>query len=335
MKRIKIGIIGCGAVADLLHLPALRKVPIFKVVSLCDVDTDRAEYLKKKFCLEDAEIYDDFSELINHSDTAAVLVLTPPRFHAKICLEAATSGKHLFCEKPFAMSLIEANKVREVVEETNVKFMIGFSYRFRSENLKLKELLCQGFLGRIRHAETYFLTNIRLWPSVSKFQYMKQEGGGALFEMGCHHIDLLSWYLGGVKGVRATVESKILRSVDDEAEVKLEFENGVTGEAHVSWAPSVPRYEIGVTGDEGEMRIKEEDFYVYLKNKFVFRQGPLKLVLDRSKSSYQRELLHFGNCIRKDVQPNPGISEAVENTKIITAAYESSRLGKKINIQKE
>lgn len=332
MTRVKIGIIGCGAVADLHHLPALKKVPILKVVSLCDINMGRAEYLKRKYHLDHVKISNDFDEIVNCSDTEAILVLTPPRFHAKICLEMAASGKHIFCEKPFTLSLVEANNVRGVIKDANVKFMIGFCYRFMSENLKLKELLRQGYIGKIRHAETYLLTDIRGWPSISKFQYKKKEGGGALFETGCHQIDLLRWCMGKVKRVRATVESRVLKSVDDKAEVTLEFQNGTTAEAHVCWVSSIYKRELAITGEKGKITIKDKDLFIYLQNKFIFGQGPLKLFLRKSKSNYQRELLYFGNCIRNDVQPNPGINDAVENMEIITAAYESSRLGKSIDI---
>ena len=130
MARTKIGIIGCGAVADLYHLPALKKAPFFKVLSLCDINADRAEYLKRKYHLDNAMISNDYHEILNYSEVEAILVLTPPKFHEKICSEAATLGKHIFCEKPFTMTLEEANNVARALKEEQVRFMIGFSYRF-------------------------------------------------------------------------------------------------------------------------------------------------------------------------------------------------------------
>jgi len=125
-------------------------------------------------------------------------------------------------------------------------------------------------LGKIISVETYFLGDIHSWPSISKFHFNKQEGGGALFEMGCHHIDLLSYCMGNVKSVKATIESSALETIDDKAEVNLEFQNGAIAKSHVSWVSSIPKYELSITGEKGEITIKDEDFYLYLKDKLVF-----------------------------------------------------------------
>jgi len=329
-QLINLAVIGCGAITEINHIRALRKVPFLRIASLCDVDIKRAEYIKRRHGLYSAETVTDYREILRNRNINAVLIATPPPLHSKMVIESARANKHVFCEKPLAMTSEEAYDVAANIHK-GIKFMIGFNRRFVPVYAKVKEMISEGLIGSILCVKILDQGNIRSWPSVSKFHYSSEEGGGVLFEIGCHFIDLARWLVGEVAAVSAKIFSKKFRNVDDTAKVDLTFKSGCKAEIFVSFSASSLRSEMNVRGQKGEIGVRSGDLFLSIKDKCIFKRGPLVLGLNRSsEDSYQREFLHFGRSILEGLEPSPNIVDAIENMKIISAANESSRLGKEI-----
>src|ERR1044071_1996584 len=126
---IRLGVIGCGAVSETGHLPALRQVPAFKVTALADIDSLRLERLSARFGIP--ERFRDYRELIESENVDAVAVCTPPALHAEMALAAIAAGKHVFVEKPLALTSAEANLLSEAAADaTTLKLMVGFNLRW-------------------------------------------------------------------------------------------------------------------------------------------------------------------------------------------------------------
>ena len=108
---IRVGIIGCGGIANGKHMPSLKKVPGVQMVAFCDIIVERAERAKAQYGTPDAKVYEDYKELLEDKTIDVVHVLTPNRAHSFITVDALESGKHVMCEKPMAINSVEAKKM--------------------------------------------------------------------------------------------------------------------------------------------------------------------------------------------------------------------------------
>lgn len=323
MKSVNIAVIGCGAVAERYHLPALQRVPQLKVRALADINRNRLQQIEKKFSLQ-AFSTTNYQEVLEKKDIDAVIISAPPHLHAQIIINAAKAEKHVFCEKPFVLTMEEALEVLRILHERKVKLMVGFNFRFIPHFSKMKKLVEEGTIGRLMTINTHFFSSLRDWPSVSGFQYEKKMGGGALFEMGCHHIDLFRWIVGDVASVlfARIWKSTPTTTVDDNAQIYLDFTNRVLGSLGVSWsATSLHRVE--VFGEEGMIRADLQNPYLelYLEGKTIFKQGAVKIPTGSSLNSYELELSHFADCIVRQKNPIVNAKDGLEALKTVLDCY--------------
>lgn len=331
MKKINIAIIGCGAVAEIFHIPTLQRMPEVNISALVDVNEGRANQLKNGYNL-DSETSSDYHKILL-KDIDAVFVLTPPKFHSQIAIDAAEAGKHIFCEKPMEVNLENAKKMVDAAYKAKVKFMVGLNFRFIPQFRKIHELVENGFFGNLIGASSTFFTNAYMWPSKTKFQYTK-EGGGTLFEMGCHHVDLLRWYLGDVKSVFAdirTVNKNV--TIDDTATVYINFENGSVGHLATGWG-DLSVNEMKIYGDRGFASVSGNKNEVLFTAKGFVAQSPIRIGVNKNISAYHDEFKHFFECIRKDKDPITNGHEGYKTLETTLAAYEANEKRIPISINK-
>ena len=149
MEKIKIGIVGCGGIANGKHLPAISRNGNFEIVAFCDILIERAEEAKKEYGTDDARVYTDYMELVKEKDLVAVYVLTPNKSHAFISVAAMKAGKHVMCEKPMAKSYADAKLMLDTAKETGRILTIGYQNRYRNDSTYLKRACENGDLGEI------------------------------------------------------------------------------------------------------------------------------------------------------------------------------------------
>src|SRR5690554_6284952 len=110
-KKVKVGIIGCGGIANGKHFPSLSKLAQVELVAFCDIEIERAQKGAKEYGTEDAKVYEDYQELLNDESIDVVHVLTPNISHAEISIAAMEADKHVLCEKPMAKTSAEAKEM--------------------------------------------------------------------------------------------------------------------------------------------------------------------------------------------------------------------------------
>jgi len=125
-KTLKVGVIGCGGVAQIMHLPYLNELDEFEVVGVCDISKNLVNKIADYYNIQ--KRYTNAYDLINQKDIEAVFVLTMD--HADIAIEAANNGKHVLVEKPMCLSIEEADKMVEASKRNNVKIMVGYMKRY-------------------------------------------------------------------------------------------------------------------------------------------------------------------------------------------------------------
>lgn len=193
-KQVKIGIIGCGGIANGKHMPALSKLKEVEIVAFCDIVEERAVEAAKKFGTEDAKVYTDYKELLADKSIDVVHVCTPNRSHSFITIDSLEAGKHVMCEKPMAKTYEEAKAMLEAAKRTGKKLTIGYQNRQTGEALYSKSVCESGVLGDIYFARAYAIRR-RAVPTWGVFLNEYEQGGGPLIDIGTHALDLTLWMM--------------------------------------------------------------------------------------------------------------------------------------------
>ncbi len=188
-RKVKVGIIGCGGIANGKHMPSLSKLKDVQMVAFCDIVEEKAIKAKEQYGAPEAKIYTDYKELLKDKDIEVVHVCTPNRSHAPISIDALYAGKHVMCEKPMAKTAEDARKMVEAAKETGKKLTIGYQHRHKPEAIYLKNVIERGDLGDIYFAKA-FAVRRRGTPNWGVFLNEYEQGGGPLIDIGTHSLDI-------------------------------------------------------------------------------------------------------------------------------------------------
>ncbi len=198
-KKLRIGIIGCGGIANGKHMPALKNCSdLAEMVYFCDVVLSRAEEAAKKYGTPDAKVCTDYKELLADETIDVVHVCTPNRSHSFITVDALEAGKHVMCEKPMAINSEEAQKMLDAAKRTGKKLTIGYQNRHRPDSMYIKKECEDGTLGEIYYAKATAIRR-RAVPTWGVFMNEYEQGGGPLIDIGTHALDLTLWCMDNYK----------------------------------------------------------------------------------------------------------------------------------------
>jgi len=220
MTRIRLGIVGCGAVTERYHLPAVAASEDVELVGLADPQLTRAAALAEMYGAP--LVVADHAELLGKVDAA--IVAAPNRLHAPIASELARAGVHVLIEKPLARTTAECDEIAAAVEAGGVVAAVGHDFRHFPVARTARAILAAGLLGDVQDVELRQGTGGR-WPYASAYVYSREEaGGGVLIDFGVHMLDLLGWWLGelSVEGYRDDTAG----GVETECELLLETRSG-------------------------------------------------------------------------------------------------------------
>ncbi|MBQ3002616.1 MAG: Gfo/Idh/MocA family oxidoreductase [Clostridia bacterium] len=253
-KKLRIGIIGCGGIANGKHMPALKNCSdLAEMVYFCDLVLSRAEEAAKKFGTPDAKVCTDYKELLADETIDVVHVCTPNRSHSFITVDALEAGKHVMCEKPMAINSEEAQKMLDAAKRTGKKLTIGYQNRHRPDSLYIKQECEDGTLGEVYYAKATAIRR-RAVPTWGVFMNEYEQGGGPLIDIGTHALDLTLWCMDNYKPKYCvgTVYHKLGEkfptgnawgdwksgelTVEDSAFGFIVMENGATVVLESSWA---------------------------------------------------------------------------------------------------
>ena len=191
MDKVRIGIIGCGGIANSKHLPALSQLPDVELCAFCDIVEERAVKAAAEYGAPGAKVFVDYRKLLE-LDLDVVHVLTPNKQHSFITVDALESGKHVMCEKPMAINSAEAKKMLDAAKRTGKKLTIGYQNRYRANSWYLKKLCEAGELGEVYYARAQAVRR-RAVPTWGVFLDEENQGGGPLIDIGTHALDLTLW----------------------------------------------------------------------------------------------------------------------------------------------
>ncbi|MFC1533114.1 Gfo/Idh/MocA family protein [Thermodesulfobacteriota bacterium] len=187
---LRVGIAGLGGIAKRTHLPILKLLPDYHVVCGAERDSYQRNRVAELFNIE--EKYGDFIDMIDHAEIDAVFICLPATLHSKAVYASLDKGLHVFCEKPMGLNSDEASKMVNMAIKANRVLMPGYNLRYVDNFIRAKELIESGKLGKIIHVNALFMNPgpYISWDPKSEW-YLKEESGGALYDVGSHIVDLL------------------------------------------------------------------------------------------------------------------------------------------------
>ncbi|MEM3040878.1 MAG: Gfo/Idh/MocA family oxidoreductase, partial [Nitrososphaerota archaeon] len=294
---------------------------------------EKAKEVAKKFGIE---AYKDAEEVLRRKDIDIVDVCTPTHTHANYSITSMNAGKHVFLEKPIALSLKDADAIIETAKKNKVKLMVGHVLRFFPEYMKAKELIDQGMIGEPVIARTFRGGPIPEW---SPWFLDKTQSGGVAIDLAIHDVDYLMWVFNKrVERVYAIINRLVHKdiSAEDFALINLRFEDGGTALVEANWAlpkmhPFTMKFE--VDGTKGMITLDNQS------------PVPVKLITNESISGFSpetlpwrpavhpfpvdpfyRELKHFVECIKEDRTPMTDGVVARRSLEVCIAALKSAEL---------
>ncbi|OGU42651.1 MAG: dehydrogenase [Ignavibacteria bacterium RIFOXYB2_FULL_35_12] len=250
-RKLKWGVAGCGRFAEQTFLPTIKLLRKSVVTSLYSSNLNRAKSLADKFGIE--KHFNNYDEFLK-SDINAVYISSANSNHYQQVIAAAKAGKHILCEKPLAMTSLEAEEMVKTCEQNNVQLAVNYVYRFHPLIIKSKEMIANQMLGKIVSMNLNF--NIDAPPG-SNFRFTKsQSGGGALRDLGTHMIDLMRYFGGEIVSITGVLDNIIYKSeVEDFSCAIVKFENGGYGFFNVSFNNKKSFNRIEILGHKGAISL--------------------------------------------------------------------------------
>lgn len=265
MKKVGVGVIGCGSIAEIAHFPSISESPEAQLIAVCDIERERAKRVAEKWGAE--KYYDDYRELLANKQVDLVIIATPNYLHYEQALAAAEAGKHAIVEKPLACTNKEAWDIVHKFREKNLSLMVGTNQRFWLQHEWANRLINEKIIGEVYLGRTSLHEGWNLYHEQISFTKFRQRGeaagGGAIFDLGAHRIDLLLWMMGSkpkrVVGIVDRVATpKSYTEVDDLYVTLVEFEGGkygiVTGDRYSPAVSNIGEFY----GTEGTIFIASE-----------------------------------------------------------------------------
>jgi len=188
---IKIGMIGGGYMGK-VHANCYRSLKDVRVVGVSDIRPEKAREIAD---LTGARIFEKAEELINHPEVDTISILLPTYLHKELVIKSAQAKKHLFCEKPFALSVKEVEEMTEEIEKAKVKFMIGMVLRFWPEYVEFKRIVDSQVYGRLANLTCTRLASRPLF-GWDKWYFDPKRSGGAALDLHIHDTDYIYDLLG-------------------------------------------------------------------------------------------------------------------------------------------
>lgn len=345
VEKLKIGIIGCGGIAQCRHIPAFQNLShLAEIVAVQDVNQTLAETVADKFAID--TVFESYEAMFEKVD--AVAICTSNKFHAEISIAALEAGVHVFCEKPMAMNQLECEQMVKAAMRADKLLAIGYHYRFTDAAITAKNTVDEGVVGDALVTRVQALRRRKV-PGWGVFTNKTLQGGGSLIDYGCHLLDLSLWLLKDVEPVEVIGKTYNRLSktpnqindwgefdhetfdVDDHVTSFITFEDHSTMQFECSWSANIKEdtKHISISGVDGGISLYPFEIYQPRFGTFFIEQAD---AAHDEEIAAQRQALNFVNsCLGHEalvVQPE----QAQKINILIDAIYQSSTEGHSIRL---
>ncbi|MCK6541937.1 Gfo/Idh/MocA family oxidoreductase [bacterium] len=328
-EKVKLGIVGAGAISQVIHLPILSKMNDVEIVAIADSDKTKVGALAEKYHIPN--VFTDFEKLLAMEEIQGVHICTPNSMHAPMAKSALSAGKHVLVEKPIALTYEESKAMVEESKKRKKILMVGMNHRFRPDAMVLKNFVKGKELGKIFYTKSGWLRRRGSWNETDWAKKKNVSGGGVFMDLGIPMLDLSIWLMDNPKvhSVFSTMYSHFQKDgVEDSAAVMIRFENDVVLSIEVSWTLLMENDFMysNLFGTSGGALLNPLRIHKEMHGNLV-NVTPQKMEKPENnyKKSYEYELKHFVECIKNNRPSMSSGEEAMEIMRISEAIYQSAK----------
>ena len=353
--RVRVGIVSWAHIHAEFCAKALSEIPTARLIAVADDNSVRGQDAAKRY---GADFQSDWHDLIRRDDIDVVFIESENNRHAEQAIAAARAGKDIFCEKPMATTLKDADRMLAAAQEAGVGLTVAFVSRFGKEAERAKRILDSGVIGDILSARAVIglagIEEIGCPPEMARWMEDPEAGGGgAWIDEGSHAVDLLRWMVGEVGSVTAVTAQLVKKhlKVEDQAIALLQFRNGALGEINTSWSLNIDlgmRNTIEFYGRNGtlflEMTSRAPKVEVYTSSLPQYLGGWVRPHIVPATTEphdysswpphvhhYKREVsAYIDRYVRGEKPYGPEGIDGRAALEIIMAGYESARTGRTV-----
>ena len=342
---INVGVIGCGKIAQVRHLPEYAKNEQCKIVAVYDLNQVRAKEIAEEYGAVACETYE---QLLEMQDLDAVSVCVANSAHAEISIAALLAGKHVLCEKPMATTLEDCKRMVKTADRQGKFLMIGQNQRLAKAHQYAHELVADGAIGQILSFKTEFShAGPETWsidPGSNVWFFDKQKAAlGVMADLGIHKTDLIQYIIGRrierVSAVLTTLDKRYadgkLIGVDDNVVCIYQMDGGSIGTMMASWTNyGAENNSTVLYGTEGVLHIYEDPTFSLILEK---KSGEkISYALDKIQTNDSQNksgiIDLWIESLERNIQPEISGKSVLNAMCAVFAAIESARTGKQINI---
>ncbi|WP_342538618.1 Gfo/Idh/MocA family oxidoreductase [Sporosarcina sp. FSL K6-1540] len=330
MDKIRWGVLSTANIAQTQVIPAMFRARNAEVVA---ISSRGSKVHAIASALNIPKAYESYEELLNDPEIDAVYIPLPNHLHKEWVYKAARQGKHILCEKPAALTSIEAAEMVEVCREQKVKFMEGFMYQLHPQHERVKEIIASGEIGNLKLIKSSHSFNLKNRDYDIRME--KDMGGGSLYDVGCYSIQVIR-HISGAEPVEvhAIAEIDPKSGVDMSTYGYLKLDNGLTATFDCSF-DMTERNEYEIVGTKGTIKVPlafRPDTSGGIGSIIVEGSG----IIRQEKiygDIYRLEVEHFSAAILNNTSPVITGQSTINNMRVIEACYQSIRTGSFVEVK--
>ncbi len=351
---LRVGVVGAGGIFKAVHQPAWTNHPEAEIVAVCDVNEERAKQVAGSLGIDAA--YTDYRELLKRDDIDVIDICTPNLYHSEIAIAALQAGKHVFCEKPDAVSPAEAQKMADAAAASGKLLMVMRNNRFHPSSQFLKRFIDEGNMGEVYTGRCGWVRRRGIPGKGGWFTTKELSGGGPLIDLGVHFIDVAMWLMNNPKPVAVSgatytkfanddisdsVHSAFgekkddgMFDVEDLAIGFIRFDNGATLQLEFSWASNVGEEMnfVELRGTKSGASLKNGQLKIFSETAGQLTDTvPVIKGADRVQP-HEENIKHFVDCLKGRAEPTLRPEQGVDMIKILSAIYESAETGREVRL---
>jgi 1,5-anhydro-D-fructose reductase (1,5-anhydro-D-mannitol-forming) len=332
---LKIALLGMAHVHADGYASQVKQDPEAEIHSIWDDDPERGEAASTRW---GAPHFTNLEQVLADKAVDGVVVNAPTDQHPEVILAAIRAGKHVFTEKALTIGVRESDEIVKAVHESGIKFVISLPQRCAGESIFAKKVISDGLLGDISlmRARVAHSAALDKWfrGGSAWFADRKAAGGGALFDLGCHVVDLMRWYL----GEPASVISKHTNfseayPIDDNSVTVVEFKNRALGILDVSWVQRSGPNFIEIYGTEGHLIRGIPGQGLSLFSRKLSADGIQGTILPQNLPAALPSLMkQWIGAILRGETPATTVEDGRNLTQLMDAAYRASDEGREVKL---
>ncbi len=331
-RDVRVAVIGAGGVAQVVHLPILRRLPDLRVVALVDPHRDKATTIAERFGVP--TVLQAYEELQGVEGLDAVVVCTPNDVHEEISVACLEMGLHVMCERPLSTTSASAARMIEASEAAERQLMVALNQRFRYDTRAIRQFVASGELGDVFFTRTSWLNHRMRRPRRGWRRQARRAGGGVLMDLGVQAIDLALWLLGFARVERVSARVHLRDEVEDSAAVLMSIEGGRTVSVEVTWElmEERDRHSLYALGTKGSASTAPFRVVKELETGLTDVTPPLDVSPGGLyTTAYRQEWAYFLRRVRGE-RPRESAVDQVHLLEVLEACYRSVQEEREVEV---